>query len=214
MGRSLARFLSDTSSAIVDEPFIWMTLGRWLQSSRKWSLGSLLQRKLSNPQVQIPSHTLADAMTLALWKLFASKGAPLTTILSFEATPPEWARLNVKLVTSTPGVHQRTILLRATCTAAGPLLFVADDPQGVQRWFTEGNFAPFLRPDIGFGPSIIFQLSTPTNDVFLVCIELNMSSSMSQLEANVSYKGFYKGVGFCLSGQESHMLMAVHRCLE
>lgn len=158
VGLGLARFGTSMGLAIIDEPVMLLNIARWLQNSRKFSAGAIIQRRLRDPSMHIRGLALAEGIALSLWNSFAAAGFRLDQIAAFPGTAPSWASRRATFCLTSMRSGARSF--RKCSTTMAPLVRVARDVEDVLDWFS-GSTTPFLLPDASFGAQLIFVLSVP-----------------------------------------------------
>ncbi|EJD42079.1 hypothetical protein AURDEDRAFT_168872 [Auricularia subglabra TFB-10046 SS5] len=164
---ALGRYGPDTSSVLIDEQLVFLSLYNWLRMSRAHSFHALVMTA-ANGSLRWLQHTgFLEDLSLVLWHAHAKK-VDMTHILQFAGPAPAWVNTHFQLLLTQ--LSSRTCSDPAERYRPSQLIASARSPEDVLAWFN-GTPSPFLLPDAGCGVDMICVVRLDADHRLLVCFE-------------------------------------------
>lgn len=164
----VALFDAPGPTAALFEPFAFLTLCRWLQSSARYSWHGLIEQRLTNEVSPVDDSQFLEAVATSVFEMSALWDLPSRHYLSFLGAEPPWVDDSARL--ALPRIRGRHPKFAAFASEnAFSLVETASTSEDVFTWFSSAE-KPFLVPDPAFGASMLCFLS-PSNseNVVLLC---------------------------------------------
>lgn len=196
----VALYPDDPTQAEIFEPFIFLTLCRWLIRSPLFGIHGLIQQRLSDDSLPVHGFLFLRGLAMCIAQTVNSPDSPMHEYLRFSGAKPRWARQSASLVLPRL-VEDRLHFIELAGDAVGPTpmpLRRAADPAEVLAWFS-GAENPFLIPDSDFGASMLcFVQLADSGLVVLLCFRLPASRRSKRDRRYVPYDpdDFYRKVRF------------------
>ncbi|EJD35937.1 hypothetical protein AURDEDRAFT_188574 [Auricularia subglabra TFB-10046 SS5] len=166
----VALFSGSDGMAEIFEPFVFLTLCRWLRESRRYGAWGLIQQRVTLDTPRLDDSTLLDAIAFCLFELWREESSPLCDCLRFSGLQPPWFRQPVSLVL--PRVADGVAKFASfVADSTMSLVHTAATPDQVFDWFHAAE-QPFLIPDHDFGVPMLCFLMLADKTPFLACFHL------------------------------------------
>lgn len=167
VGLGAALYEHSADEAAIFEPFIFLNLARWLESSVNFGIHGIIRRRLAGNTYH-PLHSVAFVEGLAPCLLAAiGSGTQLDQILVFPGRKPPWALHPASVVL--PRLSHRSSPFAAVSAESHDHLHWAATSADVLAWFENAPKA-FLIPDSRLGADLLFFLEVHELGHLLVCV--------------------------------------------
>jgi len=174
----IGRFDQSPLQVLIDEPLVLLSLGRWIRSSSKYAM-----QRFDRSFVPSALRSFIETLVFAIWDRFTGNGDAVNSVFRLVGEEPLWAT-QVAHLARTYGHGKRTTFHSRTQKSAADLLFVAQSPEDVSKWFSELIPHPFLLADRDFGPNVMFEFSLADGSPLLVGLVFESSLIKPNAVAN------------------------------
>ncbi|EJD42074.1 hypothetical protein AURDEDRAFT_186225 [Auricularia subglabra TFB-10046 SS5] len=164
---ALGRYGSETSTVLIDERIVFLSLYNWLCDSPGHSFHALVTAAQNGSLRWIKDAGFLEGLALVLWDAHA-KETPLSHVVQFCGSTPTWA--NARLRLELTYLASRTCLPPADSYAPSQLLAFAHSPEEILDWFN-GATCPFLFLNDAYGVDMLCVVRLDSDHRLLVCLE-------------------------------------------